>query len=141
MRSTRRPCCRTSTWAKFEEVNDLPSLGSALVTSSFPLDAAARASQRTRWEHGHLGVIATQVPRLGAKTYEQAAGFLRVMSGDNPLDASAVHPEAYPVVERILADLHKSARDVIGQTKLLQGLSPAKYTGTLSDTAMSFLLY
>jgi uncharacterized protein len=45
-----------------------------------------------------------QVPRLGPKTFEQAAGFLRVPGGDNPLDASSVHPEAYPVVERILAD-------------------------------------
>jgi uncharacterized protein len=43
------------------------------------------------------------VPRLGDKTFEQAAGFLRIPNGDNPLDASAVHPEAYPVVERILA--------------------------------------
>src|SRR5690606_6109991 len=45
------------------------------------------------------------VPRLGDKTFEQAAGFLRVMNGDNPLDASAVHPESYPLVEKILADI------------------------------------
>ncbi len=44
-----------------------------------------------------------KVPRLGDKTFEQAAGFLRVMDGDNPLDASAVHPESYPLVENILA--------------------------------------
>jgi uncharacterized protein len=48
------------------------------------------------------------VPRLGPKTFEQAAGFLRVTNGSNPLDASAVHPEAYPVVERILADIKKA---------------------------------
>jgi uncharacterized protein len=45
-----------------------------------------------------------KVPRLGDKTFEQCAGFLRINDGSNPLDASAVHPEAYPVVERILAD-------------------------------------
>ncbi|WP_374582663.1 Tex family protein [Pseudoduganella sp.] len=68
-----------------------------------------------------------QVPRLGDKTFEQAAGFLRVMGGDNPLDASAVHPESYPVVEKILADIQKDVRGVIGESKLLKSLSPAKY--------------
>ncbi|XLZ68890.1 Tex family protein [Massilia sp. SR12] len=67
------------------------------------------------------------VPRLGDKTFEQAAGFLRVMGGENPLDASAVHPESYPVVEKILADIQKDVRGVIGESKLLKGLSPAKY--------------
>ena len=67
------------------------------------------------------------VPRLGDKTFEQAAGFLRVMGGENPLDASAVHPESYPVVEKILADIQKDVRSVIGETKLLKSLSPAKY--------------
>jgi uncharacterized protein len=55
---------------------------------------------------------------LGDKTFEQAAGFLRVMNGDNPLDASAVHPEAYPVVERILADIKKGIKDVVGDSAL-----------------------
>jgi uncharacterized protein len=54
------------------------------------------------------------VPRLGDKTFEQAAGFLRVMGGDNPLDASAVHPESYPVVEKILADIKRDIKTVIG---------------------------
>ncbi|WP_342118405.1 Tex family protein [Pseudoduganella sp. OTU4001] len=67
------------------------------------------------------------VPRLGDKTFEQAAGFLRIMGGENPLDASAVHPESYPVVEKILADIQKDVRGVIGESKLLKGLSPAKY--------------
>ena len=67
------------------------------------------------------------VPRLGDKTFEQAAGFLRVMGGENPLDASAVHPESYPVVEKILADIQKDVRGVIGESKLLKALSPAKY--------------
>jgi uncharacterized protein len=69
-----------------------------------------------------------KVPRLGAKTFEQAAGFLRVMQGENPLDASAVHPEAYPVVERILADLKRPARDLIGDAATLKKLNPSNYT-------------
>ena len=67
------------------------------------------------------------VPRLGDKTFEQAAGFLRVMGGENPLDASAVHPESYPLVEKILADIQKDVRGVIGESKLLKSLSPARY--------------
>ncbi|GGB96675.1 Tex family protein [Pseudoduganella buxea] len=67
------------------------------------------------------------VPRLGDKTFEQAAGFLRVMNGDNPLDASAVHPESYPLVEKILADIKKDIKGVIGAASLLKGLNPAKY--------------
>jgi protein Tex len=69
-----------------------------------------------------------KVPRLGAKTFEQAAGFLRVMQGENPLDASSVHPEAYPVVERILADLKRPARELIGDTTTLKKLNPSSYT-------------
>ncbi|MDD2759031.1 MAG: Tex family protein [Methylomonas sp.] len=68
-----------------------------------------------------------KVPRLGDKAFEQAAGFLRIMNGDNPLDASAVHPEAYPVVNAILDDTGKSIRDLIGQSQFLRGLNPANY--------------
>jgi uncharacterized protein len=68
------------------------------------------------------------VPRLGEKTFEQAAGFLRITGGDNPLDASAVHPEAYPLVERILADIKKGIKDVIGDSRLVKSLQPVKYT-------------
>ncbi|MFT3963514.1 Tex family protein [Propionivibrio sp.] len=68
------------------------------------------------------------VPRLGEKTFEQAAGFLRINDGDNPLDASAVHPEAYPLVERILADIRKGIKDVIGDARLVRSLQPSKYT-------------
>ena len=67
------------------------------------------------------------VPRLGDKTFEQAAGFLRVMNSDNPLDASAVHPESYPVVEKILADIKKDITGVIGAASVLKTLNPAKY--------------
>jgi uncharacterized protein len=69
-----------------------------------------------------------KVPRLGDKAYEQAAGFLRIMNGDNPLDASSVHPEAYPVVEAIIAGTGKSIRDLIGQSSFLRNLNPANYT-------------
>ncbi len=69
-----------------------------------------------------------KVPRLGEKAFEQAAGFLRIMNGDNPLDASSVHPEAYPVVNAILDDTGKSIRDLIGQSSFLRGLNPANYT-------------
>ncbi len=68
------------------------------------------------------------VPRLGDKTFELAAGFLRINNSDNPLDASAVHPEAYPVVERILADIRKGIREVIGDGKAVRALLPEKYT-------------
>jgi uncharacterized protein len=67
------------------------------------------------------------VPRLGDKTFEQAAGFLRVVGGENPLDASAVHPESYPLVEKILADIKKDMKAVIGDTKLLGSLNAARY--------------
>jgi uncharacterized protein len=69
-----------------------------------------------------------KVSRLGDKTFEQAAGFLRIRGGDTPLDASGVHPEAYPVVERIAADAGRSPTELIGDTTLLQGLDPGRYT-------------
>jgi protein Tex len=68
-----------------------------------------------------------KVPRLGEKTFEQAAGFLRINNGVNPLDSSSVHPEAYPVVERILAKINKHAADVMGKREALVGLSPAEF--------------
>jgi uncharacterized protein len=67
------------------------------------------------------------VPRLGDKTFEQAAGFLRIMNGSNPLDASAVHPEAYPVVERILADVKRKVRELLGDAATLRALDPRRY--------------
>jgi len=69
-----------------------------------------------------------KVPRLGDKTFEQAAGFLRVPNGDNPLDSSSVHPEAYPVVEKIIVDLKKSIKEILGDSRALKGLNPSKYT-------------
>jgi uncharacterized protein len=69
-----------------------------------------------------------KVPRLGDKAFEQAAGFLRITGGDNPLDASSVHPEAYPVVQRIIEVTGKGIRDLIGDSKFLKGLKPANFT-------------
>ncbi|MBF7142251.1 MULTISPECIES: Tex family protein [Pseudomonas] len=69
-----------------------------------------------------------KVSRLGEKTFEQAAGFLRVMNGDNPLDASAVHPEAYPLVQRIAAQTDRDIRSLIGDSGFLRRLDPARYT-------------
>jgi uncharacterized protein len=69
-----------------------------------------------------------KVPRLGDKTFEQAAGFLRINDGENPLDASAVHPEAYPVVERILADIQKGVKDLLGDSRAVKALKPEQYT-------------
>jgi len=69
-----------------------------------------------------------EVPRLGEKAFEQAAGFLRIMNGDNPMDASAVHPEAYPLVQKILAATGRDARSLIGDGATLKRLSPAHFT-------------
>jgi uncharacterized protein len=69
-----------------------------------------------------------KVPRLGDKAFEQCAGFLRVTHGDNPLDASAVHPEAYPVVERIIAQCGREVKSVIGDSAFLRGLKPEQFT-------------
>jgi uncharacterized protein len=68
-----------------------------------------------------------KVSRLGEKTFEQAAGFLRIMNGDNPLDASAVHPEAYPVVEKIVGTTAKDIRDLIGNAAFLRGVNAENY--------------
>lgn len=68
------------------------------------------------------------VPRLGDKTFEQAAGFLRVMGGVNPLDASSVHPEAYPVVEKIVARSGREVKSMIGDSGFLKTLKAVDYT-------------
>ena len=68
-----------------------------------------------------------EVSRFGEKAFEQAAGFLRIPNGDNPLDASSVHPEAYPVVERILKKISAGMKDVIGNRDKLKGLSPSEF--------------
>ncbi len=68
------------------------------------------------------------VPRLGPKAFEQCAGFLRIRGGDDPLDTSAVHPEAYPVVRRILESTGRGMAELIGNTTALRSLRPAEFT-------------
>lgn len=69
-----------------------------------------------------------KVSRLGPKAFEQCAGFLRIANGNNPLDASSVHPEAYPVVERILARTSKPVSELLGNGELLRTLRAADFT-------------
>jgi uncharacterized protein len=68
-----------------------------------------------------------EVPRLGAKAFEQCAGFLRIRGGDDPLDSSSVHPEAYPVVRRIVAATHSELGALIGNAAALHALRPADF--------------
>ncbi len=68
-----------------------------------------------------------KVPRLGEKTFQQCAGFLRINDGDEPLDGSAVHPEAYPVVRRMLKEVGRDIRALIGDRAALRGLEPARF--------------
>ncbi|MEQ9878073.1 Tex family protein [Pectobacterium aroidearum] len=69
-----------------------------------------------------------KVSRLGPKAFEQCAGFLRINNGDNPLDASTVHPEAYPIVERILAATEQALQELMGNPNALRNLKPADFT-------------
>jgi len=68
-----------------------------------------------------------KVPRLGNKAFEQCAGFLKVQQGDNPLDASSVHPEAYKIVQNIAGDLQVDVTTLIGNEALLKNIQPKKY--------------
>lgn len=82
-----------------------------------------------REEHGAFSSrnAIKKVPRLGGKAFEQGAGFLRVKSAKNPLDDSAVHPESYPIVEKMAKDLRKKVDELIGNTSELQNLDLNKY--------------
>ena len=84
---------------------------------------------RHRDEHGPFRkrTALKVVPRLGPKAFEQCAGFLRIPGGDDPLDASAVHPEAYPVVRRILTAANADIRSLIGNTATLRALRPEDF--------------
>lgn len=68
-----------------------------------------------------------EVPRLGPKAFEQAAGFLRIPNGDDPLDASSVHPEAYPVVRKIVKAAKTDIKTLIGNAPVLRGLAPKEF--------------
>ena len=96
---------------------ELNSASAALLSRVSGLGASlAQAIVAHRDQHGPFRSreALRQVPRLGARTFEQCAGFLRIRRGDNPLDASAVHPESYPVVERIAAAQGCSVSELIG---------------------------
>ncbi|MBS1589271.1 MAG: RNA-binding transcriptional accessory protein [Bacteroidetes bacterium] len=89
------------------------------------------AENIVRYRHEHGGFKnrkqLLEVPRLGAKAYEQCAGFLRVKSSDNPLDASAVHPESYPVVQQMAKDLNVELSQLIGNTPFVSQIAASKY--------------
>lgn len=93
-------------------------------------ETLARNIVEYRNQHGAFAnrQMLKKVSRLGEKAFEQAAGFLRITNGSNPLDASAVHPEAYPVVERILEKNTKSIKDIIGSGEFLRNLKAVDYT-------------
>jgi len=89
----------------------------------------ARSIVAHRDAHGPFAARADllTVPRLGPKAFEQAAGFLRIRAGANPLDASAVHPESYPVVERMAGDLGCAVADLLRDDGLRKRIAPARY--------------
>jgi uncharacterized protein len=113
------------------------SVGVDLNTASAPLLSrvsglsSAVAASIVRWRDAHGAFRNRQqlldVSGLGAKTFEQSAGFLRIRGGDNPLDQSGVHPETYPVVERILAAVKKPAADVMGRSDVIRVLKPEAF--------------
>jgi protein Tex len=113
------------------------AVGVDLNTASVPLLArvaglsstVAENIVRHRDAHGPFRTrrALRDVPRLGDKAFEQAAGFLRIAHGDDPLDASAVHPEAYPVVEKIRVQTGRSVRELVGDAATLRTLDAAKF--------------
>ena len=110
---------------------DLNTASAALLTRVSGLNQSiAQNIVDYRDEHGAFNSRREllKVKRLGEKTFEQAAGFLRVMGGSNPLDASAVHPEAYPLVTRIAEQTGRDIRSLIGDSSYLRKLDPARFT-------------
>ena len=110
------------------------SVGVDLNTASTPLLSrvsglsGAVAASIVRWRDANGAFRSRKqlldVSGLGAKTFEQAAGFLRIRNGDNPLDQSGVHPETYPLVERLLGSLNKPAAEVMGRADVIRTLKP-----------------
>ena len=91
------------------------------VAENIVLHRDANGSFRTRRD-------LLKVPRLGEKTFEQCAGFLRIADGEQPLDASSVHPEAYPVVERIVAGSGRGVQAILGDGGFVRSLRPEQFT-------------
>ncbi len=109
---------------------DVNTASVALLTRVSGLnEALAKNLVQYRDEHGAFQnrEQLKQVTRMGEKTFQQAAGFLRIMNAANPLDSSAVHPEAYPLVEKILSDTRLELKQVIGNRQLLQSVNAASY--------------
>ena len=106
---------------------DLNTASQALLARVSGLSASV-ASSIVRWRDANGAFRNRQqlldVTGLGPKTFEQAAGFLRIRGGDNPLDFSGVHPETYPLVEKALAQLKRTAVDVVGRSEVLRTLKP-----------------
>jgi protein Tex len=110
------------------------SVGVDLNTASVPLlsrvsglsSSVAKAVVRWRESHGAFRnrQQLLEVSGLGAKTFEQSAGFLRIRGGDNPLDMTGVHPETYPVVEKMLAAIDKPVAELMGRAEMLKKLKP-----------------
>ena len=114
------------------------AVGVDLNTASVPLLARVAGMTKTiaqnivayRDENGRFDSREQlkKVPRLGPKAFEQCAGFMRIAAGDNPLDASGVHPEAYPVVEKILQATEQSIQDLMGNAGLVRQLDAKQFT-------------
>ncbi|MFI4918709.1 MAG: helix-hairpin-helix domain-containing protein [Legionellales bacterium] len=116
------------------------AVGVDVNTASAPLlsrvsglnDTLAKNIVQYREEHGAFINRAQlkDINRMGEKAFQQAAGFLRIMNGDNPLDASCVHPESYPLVEKIIADKKVAIQQLIGNKDLLQSVNADSYVDT-----------
>jgi uncharacterized protein len=109
---------------------DLNTASAPLLSRVSGLSAAVAASV-VRWRDAN-GAFRNRrqlldVAGLGPKTFEQAAGFLRIRGGDNPLDLSGVHPETYPVVEKIVAAVGRPVQDLIGNTDVIRKLRPEAF--------------
>ncbi len=110
------------------------SVGVDLNTASVPLlgrvsglsGAVAKSVVRWREQHGAFTTRQQllEVSGLGAKTFEQCAGFLRISGGDNPLDSTGVHPETYPVIEKLLGLVNKPIAEVMGRAELIKSIKP-----------------
>ncbi|WP_311946403.1 Tex family protein [Halomonas piscis] len=109
---------------------DLNTASSALLSRVAGLSATLAdniVAERNRRGAFNSRQALLEVNRLGPKTFEQCAGFLRVTGGDNPLDASAVHPEAYPLAERIAGQTGRELKGLIGDSATLKALDPADF--------------
>jgi len=109
---------------------DLNTASAPLLTRVSGLSATV-AKSVVRWREAH-GAFRTRrqlldVSGLGPKTFEQSAGFLRIRGGENPLDMTGVHPETYPVVERILAHAQRPITEIMGRSDFLKSLKPEQF--------------